>query len=94
MRQKKGQNVQEYTTEFQKQAVLLGLNLWYRSTLDKYKGGFYHYLCNELALFEVQSIDDACTKVMYVEKRERKLWHHQQNSQKEKGKSHEEQTAR
>lgn len=81
MRQKKGQNVQEYTTEFRKQAVLLGLNLWDRSTLDKYKGGFYHYLCNELALFEIQSIDDACTKAMYVEKCERKPWHHQQNSQ-------------
>lgn len=64
------------------------MNLREQSKLKKYKGGLHYYLRNELALFEVQSINEAGTKEMYLEKHDRKPRHHQQYSQKEKGKSH------
>ncbi|OMO72786.1 Retrotransposon gag protein [Corchorus capsularis] len=53
LRQKKGQTVLEYTTEFRKQAMLLGVSLRGAETLAKYKAGLHYSLCTELALFNV-----------------------------------------
>lgn len=63
----KGQNVQEYTTDFRKQAIALSVNMRDPETLEKYKGGLPFSIRTELALFPVTDIDDACKKAMYIE---------------------------
>ena len=39
-RQLKGQNVQEYTQEFRRRALMLGVDLQSQDTLQKYIGGY------------------------------------------------------
>ncbi|OMO52468.1 Retrotransposon gag protein [Corchorus olitorius] len=82
LRQKKGQTVQEYTTEFRKQAMLIGVNLRGAETLAKYKAGLHYSLRTELALFNVKDLDDASIKAMHMEKRA-KPFRDQQGSRKE-----------
>ncbi|OMO68099.1 hypothetical protein CCACVL1_20083 [Corchorus capsularis] len=77
-----GQTVQEYTTEFRKQAMLLGVSLRGAETLAKYKAGLHYSLRTELALFNVKDIDDASVKAMHMEKRA-KLFRNQQGSRRE-----------
>lgn len=71
LRQTTGQTVQEYTTEFRKQAVALGVNLRNPEVLDKYRAGLFFHLRTELALFGVTYIDGACKKAMYIEMKSR-----------------------
>ena len=40
----KGQNVQEYTQEFRRRALMLGVDLQSQDTLLKYIGGLHSYL--------------------------------------------------
>ena len=41
LRQKKGQSVQEYTQEFRKKALALGIPLYTQETLLKFIGGLH-----------------------------------------------------
>ncbi|OMO98339.1 hypothetical protein CCACVL1_04249, partial [Corchorus capsularis] len=82
LRQKKGRTVQEYTTEFRKQAILFGVSLRGAETLAKYKAGLHYSLRTELALFNVKDIDDASVKAMHMEKRA-KPFRDQQGSRRE-----------
>ncbi|OMP09092.1 hypothetical protein COLO4_05809 [Corchorus olitorius] len=82
LRQKKGQTVQEYTTEFRKQAMLIGVNFRGAETLAKYKAGLHYSLRTELALFNVKDLDDASIKAMHMEK-QAKPFRDQQGSRKE-----------
>ena len=50
-RQFKGQTVQDYTQEFRKRALLLGVNLNSQDTLLKYIGGLHSYLKHTILMF-------------------------------------------
>ena len=43
-RQLKGQSVQDYTQEFRRRALLLGIDLHSQDTFLKYIGGLHNYL--------------------------------------------------
>ena len=50
-KQLKGQTVQEYTQEFRKRALLLGVNLNSQDTLLKYIGVLHSYLKHTIRMF-------------------------------------------
>ena len=50
-RQLKGKSVQDYTHEFRRRALILGINLYYQETLLKYIGGLHRYLRHTILMF-------------------------------------------
>nr|XP_011463525.1 PREDICTED: uncharacterized protein LOC105351274 [Fragaria vesca subsp. vesca] len=69
LRQKVNQSIQEYTTEFQNQAMVLDISLMEYSVFMKYKAALHEYLQRELSLFKVQSVEEASEKAIAVEKK-------------------------
>jgi len=69
MKQWYNQSVQDYTTEFFRQALGLGISLDNEDTFMKYKGGLHEDIRNELTLFHVEDITDASTKAIAIEVR-------------------------
>ena len=61
-RQLKGQSVQDYTQEFRKRALMLGVDLHSRETLLKYIGGLHSYLRHTILMFNPTSLDEVCFK--------------------------------
>ena len=68
LRQKTNQSVQDYTTEFQNQAMVLDISLKEYSVFMKYEAGLNEYLQRELSLFTVQSVKEASVKAIAIEK--------------------------
>ncbi|CAF1512649.1 unnamed protein product [Adineta steineri] len=56
-RQKKGQSVQEYTQEFRKKALALGIHLYTQETLLKFIGGLHLYLRHTILMFNTNKLD-------------------------------------
>ena len=65
-RQLKGQNVQEYTQEFGRRALLLGVDLQSQDTLLKYIGGLHNYLKHTILMFNPSSLDEVCVQVTHL----------------------------
>ena len=59
-RQLKGQNVQEYTQEFKRRALLLGVYLQSQDNLLKYIVGLHNYLKHTTLMFNPTSLDEVC----------------------------------
>ena len=59
-RQLKGQTVQEYTQEFRKRDLLLGVNLQSQDTIFKYIGGLHSYLKHTILRFNPRNLDEVC----------------------------------
>ncbi|XP_004305946.1 PREDICTED: uncharacterized protein LOC101303732 [Fragaria vesca subsp. vesca] len=72
LRQRFNQSVQEYTTEFQNQAMVLDIVLEDYSVYMKYVSGLNEYIRKELRLFTVESIAEASVKAIAIESRLRK----------------------
>ncbi|XP_004289453.1 PREDICTED: uncharacterized protein LOC101306573 [Fragaria vesca subsp. vesca] len=72
LRQKTNQSVEDYTTEFQNQAMVLDISLKEYSVFMKYEAGLHEYLQRELRLFMVQSVEDASVKAITIKKKFRK----------------------
>ena len=68
-RQLKGQNVQEYTQEFRRRALLLGVNLQSQDTLRKYIGGLHNYLRHTILMFNHTSLDEVYVQATHLEAR-------------------------
>ena len=68
-RQLKGQNVQDYTQEFRRRALLLGVDLQSQDTLLKYIGGLHSYLKNTILIFNPTSLDEVCVQTTHSEAR-------------------------
>ena len=68
-RQLKGQNVQDYTQEFRRRALLLGVDLQSQDTLLKYIGGFHNYLQHTILMFNPTSLDEVCVQATHLEAR-------------------------
>ena len=68
-RQLKGQSVQEYTQEFRRKALLLGVELQSQDTLLKYIGGLHSYLKHTSLMLNPTSLDEVCVQAMHLETR-------------------------
>eukprot|EP00253_Pinus_taeda_P010660 PITA_10660 len=68
-RQLKGQNVQDYTQEFRRRALLLGVDLQTQDTLLKYIGGLHSYLRHTILMFNPTSLDEVCVQATHLEAR-------------------------
>ena len=67
MRQGKGQSVQEYTQEFRKRDLVLGIPLYTQETLLKYKGGLHSYLHHMRLRFNPINLDEVCVQATHME---------------------------
>ena len=67
--QLKDQTVQEYTQEFRKRALLLGVNLNSQDTLLKYIGGLHSYLKHTFLMFNPNNSDEVCVQATHLEAR-------------------------
>ena len=73
-RQLKGQSVQEYTQEFRRRALLLGVDLQSQYTLLKYVGGLHNYLIHTILMFNPNSLDEVFVQPMHLEARGKKTF--------------------
>ena len=58
LRQGKGQSVQDYTQEFKKRALVLGIPLYTQETIIKYIGGLHSYLIHMILMFNPTNLDE------------------------------------
>ena len=68
-RQLKGQNLQDYTQEFRRRALLLGVDLQSQYTLLKYIGGLHSYLKHTILMFNPTILDKVCVQATHLEAR-------------------------
>ncbi|CAL9019517.1 unnamed protein product [Prunus brigantina] len=66
-RQRFGQPVQEYTTKFHNQAMVLDIDVDDYDIFMKYTGGLADYIQKELKLFIVDTIEEATVKAIAIE---------------------------
>lgn len=59
-RQLKGQNMQDYTQEFRKRTLMLGVDLQSQHTMLKYMGGLHSYLRCTILMLNSSNLDDVC----------------------------------
>jgi hypothetical protein len=74
--QEQGQGVQEYTSEFRRQAIRLGISLEEPGVVMKYLGGLFIHIRRQLQLHGVKIIDEASKKALYIELDSRKRQQH------------------
>ena len=67
LKQGKGQNVQEYTQELRKRALILGIPLYTQETLLKFIGGLHNYLHHTILMFNPTNLDEVCVQAMHIE---------------------------
>ena len=60
LRQGKGQNLQEYTHEFRKRSLIIGIPLYTQETLLTFIGGLHSYLHHTILMFNPTNLDGAC----------------------------------
>ena len=72
-RQLKGQTIQEYTREFRKRDLLLGVKLNSQDTLFKYIGGLHSYLKHIILMFNKKNSDEVCMQATHIEARGKNL---------------------
>ena len=68
-RQLKGQSVQDYTHEFRRRALILGVNLSSQEIFLKYIGGFHNYLRNTILMFNPTNLDEVFVQATHLEAR-------------------------
>jgi hypothetical protein len=74
-RQAKGQNVQSFTQEFRRRALVLGIDLSSQETLLKYIGALHSYLRHTILMFNPSNLDEVCVQATHLEARGRKKTH-------------------
>ena len=65
----KGQNVQDYTQEFRRRALLLGVDLQSQDTLLNYIGDLHSHLRHTILMFNPTSLDEVCVQATHLEAR-------------------------
>lgn len=73
LKQRFGYTVQEYTTEFHNQAMVLGINVDDYDVFMKYTRDLTDYICRELKLFTIESIEDATMKAIATEGKNKRV---------------------
>lgn len=66
------QTIQDYTSEFQNQAMILDLDLGDYVIYMKYISGIHEYIRKELKMFSVNTISEASIKAIAIEGRHKK----------------------
>jgi hypothetical protein len=74
-RQAKGQNVQIFTQEFRRRALVLGVDLSSQETLLKYIGALHSYLRHTILMFNPSNLDEVCVHTTHLEARGRNKTH-------------------
>jgi hypothetical protein len=74
-RQAKGQNVQSFTQEFRRRALVLGVDLSSKETLLKYIGALHSYLRHTILMFNPTNLDEVCVQATHLEARGRNDTH-------------------
>jgi hypothetical protein len=74
-RQAKGQNVQIFTQEFRRRALVLGVDLSSQETLLKYIGALHSYLRHTILMFNPSNLDEVCVQSTHLEARGRNETH-------------------
>jgi hypothetical protein len=74
-KQEKGQNVQSFTQEFRRRALVLGVDLSSQETLLKYIGALHSYLRHTILMFNPTNLDEVCVQAMHLEARGNKDTH-------------------
>eukprot|EP00253_Pinus_taeda_P025508 PITA_25508 len=69
LQQLKGQSVHDYTQEFRKIALILGISLDSPETLLKYIGGLHNYMRHTILMFDPTSIDEVSVQATHLEAR-------------------------
>jgi hypothetical protein len=64
---RKGKTMQEYTDEFRKMALMLGIPLHTQETLMKYIGGLPAHIRSTLFVFGPTNIDEVSVQATYIE---------------------------
>jgi hypothetical protein len=59
--------MQEYTDEFRKMALMLGIPLNTQETLMKYIGGLPAHICNNVFMFGPTNLDEVYVQATYIE---------------------------
>jgi hypothetical protein len=59
--------VQEYTQEFRKRALVLGIPLYTQETLLIYIGGLHSYLRHMILMFNLTNLDEVCVQETHIE---------------------------
>ena len=88
-RQAKAQDVQSYTQEFRKRALILGIDLSSQGTLIKHIWGFHSYLRHTILMFKPTKLDEVCVQKTHLGARGKNVYEEiSENSSKygEKGK--------
>ena len=57
---------QDYTQEFRKIALVLGIPLYTQETLLKYIGGLHSYLRHMILMFNLTRLDDVCVQATHI----------------------------
>ena len=61
--------MQDYTHDFRRRALILGINLYSQETLLKYVGGLHNYLRHAILMFNPTNIDEFCVQATHLEAR-------------------------
>ena len=68
-KQLNGQIVQEYTQEFRRRALMLGVDLQPEDTLLRYMGGLHIYLQHTILIFNPTNLDEVYVQATHLEAR-------------------------
>jgi hypothetical protein len=74
-RQAKGKNVQIFTQELRRRALVLGVDLSSQETLLKYIGALHSYLRHTILMFNPSNLDEVCAQATHLEARGRNETH-------------------
>jgi hypothetical protein len=69
--QAKGKDVQSFTQEFRRRALVLGVDLSSQDTLLKYIGALHSYLRHTILMFNHSNLDEVCAQATHLEARGR-----------------------
>lgn len=67
LRQGKGQSVQQFTQEFRKKALVIGISLDTHETLLKYISSLHSYFHHTLLMFNPDDFDEVCVQAIHIE---------------------------
>lgn len=73
-RQAKRQNVQSYTQEFRKRALILGIGLYSQDNLFKYIGGLHSYLRHTILVFKPTKLNEVCVHATHLEEKGKNVY--------------------
>jgi len=68
LKKKSGENEQQYTTEFKKMTIMLGISPKNPYVLLKYLGGLHHHIWGKVMFFKPKWMGEACVQAQYLEK--------------------------